>query len=90
MSRFVVIGRGGVINADDIVAIVPAKSAPVKRMLDAAHPAQVINMTYGYPRTAVIVFNNGCFALVSQTVASLAELLKVEERIADADDPVSW
>lgn len=90
MTRLMILGRGGIIDADRVVAITPVKSEPVKRMLDASDPAHVINMTYGYARGSVIIFENGYVAIVSQTVAELAQALKIEERISDAEDPVSW
>ncbi|QPC80922.1 DUF370 domain-containing protein [Phototrophicus methaneseepsis] len=90
MPRMIILGRGGMLDADRVIAVVPAKSAPVKRMLDAAPPNTIIDMTYGYPRLSVAVLENGCFAIIPHSAAALAEQLAIEERMPDADEPVSW
>ena len=36
MPNLLILGRGGVIDSDQVVAIAPAKSAPIKRLLEAA------------------------------------------------------
>lgn len=89
MTHMVIVGRGGIIDADRVVAIVPARSVPVKRMLRALDPSRVINMTYGFPRGAVLVLDNGSFAIVSQTVEQITQDLSIEERLSDAENPIS-
>jgi regulator of extracellular matrix RemA (YlzA/DUF370 family) len=89
MARMMVIGRGGAIDIDRVIALMPARSAPVKRLL-AQVPQQVINMTYGYPRRSVILLDNGYFVLTSLTVAQLVNELKIEERATNVEDPISW
>lgn len=51
------------------------KSAPVRRLLEAAGPGRVLNMTYGYPRQSVVLLDNGYLAVVSLTVEELLEHL---------------
>ena len=43
MARMMVIGRGGAIDIDRVIALMPARSAPVKRLL-AQVPQQVIQI----------------------------------------------
>jgi regulator of extracellular matrix RemA (YlzA/DUF370 family) len=78
MPRILILGRGGSIDADRVVAVASAKSAPIKRLLQAIGPERVLNLTYGYPRQAVILFDNGYLAVVSRTVDELARALHME------------
>jgi regulator of extracellular matrix RemA (YlzA/DUF370 family) len=71
MGYLVVLGRGGALDPDRVVAVARAKSAPVKRLLEAAGPSRVINMTYGYPRQSVVLLDNGYLAIVSLTIEEL-------------------
>lgn len=76
MTRFVVLGRGGVIDADRVVAIVRARSAPVKRLLEAAGPSRLINLTYGEPRQSVVLLDNGFLAVVTLAPDALLKLIE--------------
>ncbi len=69
------LGRGGLITLDRIVAVARANSAPVKRLLEAAGPARVLNLTYGEPRQSVIVLDNGYLAVVTPTPETLMEMI---------------
>ncbi len=84
MSRWIVVGRGGILDAAHVVAIARARSAPVKRLLEAAGPARVINLTYGYPRQSVVLLDNGFLAVVTLSVEDLARHLQLEE---EPDEP---
>lgn len=85
--NILIMGRGGAINAERVVAIAPAKSAPVRRLLEAAGRGRVIDMTYGYPRQAIILFDNGYIAIVSRTVEELARALAGMTEDGHADPP---
>lgn len=87
MPRMLILGRGGAVDANRVVAIVPARSAPVKRLLEAAGPGRVLNMTYGYPRQAVLLFDNGYLAVVSRTVEELTRAVHMEEGESDGRPP---
>lgn len=75
MPKLVSIGRGGAIDLDQVVAVARASSAPIKRLLEAAGPSRVINLTYGEPRQSVVLFDNGCMAVVSLSVEAVLHLL---------------
>lgn len=79
MPRMLLLGRGGSVNVDRIVAIAPFKSKPIKRLLDAAGPGKVLNLTYGYPRHSVILLDNGFMVITSQLVEELVDSLQYEE-----------
>lgn len=79
MPRMLFLGRGGSVNINRIVAIAPFKSKPVKRLLDAAGPGKVLNLTYGYPRQSVILLDNGFIVITSQLVEELVDTLQREE-----------
>lgn len=75
MPRMIILGRGGVIDAQRVVAIGSARSAPVKRLLKSIAAEKVLDLTYGYPRESVILLDNGYLAIVSRTVGELARAL---------------
>ena len=72
------LGRGGIINAERVVMVAAARSEPVKRLLASTPEERILNLTYGYPRESVILFENGYLAVISQTVEALAEVLESE------------
>ncbi len=51
----------------------------VKRLLEAAGPQRVLNLTYGYPRQSVALLDNGCLAVLSLSVEELLERLNAGE-----------
>jgi hypothetical protein len=61
-----------------VVAFARASSAPVKRLLEAAGPSRVLNLTYREPRAAVIVLDNGYLAVVSLSVEEVIASLEAE------------
>ena len=79
MNNMIVLGRGGAVDADHIVAIASFKSKPIKRLLDAVGSSRVINLTYGYPCQSVILLDNGYLLVTSRTVEELAESLTIQE-----------
>ncbi len=90
MPNLLILGRGGVIDIDHVVAIAPAKSAPVKRLLEAAGTERVLNMTYGYPRQSVILLDNGFLVIASRSVGELARAIGVEVQHEDGKPPPWW
>ena len=79
MAYLMQLGHGGALDPTRIVAIARAKSAPVKRLLEAAGPGQVINLTYGYPRQSVVLLDNGYLAVISLTIEELLAKLYPDE-----------
>jgi len=78
MTRWTVVGQGGVICAERIVFVANARSAPVKRWIEKADPARIINLTYGYPRRAVLLLDNGYLVIVPIGPEDLVRLLNGE------------
>jgi regulator of extracellular matrix RemA (YlzA/DUF370 family) len=58
MKRWVVLGQGGALAVNRVMAVANARSAPVKRWIETADPVRIINLTYGYPRRSVILLDN--------------------------------
>ncbi len=90
MPKILILGRGGSINADRVIAVAHAKSAPVMRMVQATDANRVINMTYGYPRRSVLILDDGVVVLSSRTPAELAKALGRIEELTDEDQPPWW
>jgi len=76
MTQFLSFGRGGVIDAHRILAILSARSTPTKRLLAKTDPNRILNLTYGYPRESVILLEGGYFAIVTQTIEQLSHILE--------------
>jgi regulator of extracellular matrix RemA (YlzA/DUF370 family) len=70
------VGRGGAIAASRVVAVAQANSAPVKRLLQAAGPARVLNLTYGDPRETVLILDSGHLAITSIPMNALLNRLR--------------
>jgi regulator of extracellular matrix RemA (YlzA/DUF370 family) len=90
MPNILILGRGGSINADRVIAIAPAKSAPILRMMEATDASHVLNMTYGYPRRSVIVLDNGFLVISSRTPGELARAVGSCEELTDEDQAPWW
>ncbi|WP_119071494.1 extracellular matrix/biofilm biosynthesis regulator RemA family protein [Aggregatilinea lenta] len=75
-AGWVVVGQGGVIATERIVAVANARSAPVKRWIENTDPARIINLTYGYPRRAVLLLDNDYLIIVPVRPEELVRLLK--------------
>ena len=75
MAHLLTVGRGGMVDAHRVIVIASARSAPIKRLLTVTAPERVINLTYGYPREAVLVLDGGYVVVVSQTIEELTEIL---------------
>lgn len=91
MARILLLGRGGSINADRVIAVAHAKSAPIRRMVQAADASRVLNLTYGYPRRSVLILDDGVIVISSRTPEELASALGTCEELKDeADQPPWW
>lgn len=86
MAKMLILGRGGAINANRIVAIAHAKSAPVDRMLKAVGPEKVMNLTYGYPRRSAIMLDNGFVVLSSIRLHTLVHALENYKELNDDEE----
>lgn len=75
MGHIISLGPGGALDLSRIVAVGRVTSAPIKRLLAAAGPQHVINLTYGYPRQSVVLLDNGYLAVVSLTVEDILDKL---------------
>jgi regulator of extracellular matrix RemA (YlzA/DUF370 family) len=80
MGRWLVVGEGGVLAVDRIVTIAQARSAPIRRLADAVGAKQMVDLTFGQSREAVVVLDSGHVVAVSQTPEQLVE------RLEKADD----
>jgi regulator of extracellular matrix RemA (YlzA/DUF370 family) len=90
MPRVLILGRGGSINADRVIAVAHAKSEPIRRMIESTDMGKVMNLTYGYPRRSVIVLDNGFIVISSRTPEGLARALGSCEELTDEDQPPWW
>ena len=70
------VGYGSVVNADRIVAILDADSAPIKRAIqEAKESGKLIDATYGRKTRSVLVMDSGHLlvsAIQSETIAGRA------------------
>lgn len=63
------------INARRIVAVGPAASAPIRRLLQATPVSHVVVLTGGRKRQTALVLDSGHVVITSLTTAELAALL---------------
>lgn len=78
-GNWISVGRGGAIAAHRVVAAARTSSAPIKRLLDSAGTAQVLNLTYGEPRQTVLILDTGHLAVISQPLEMiLAQLGEID------------
>ncbi len=75
--RLIHVGYGSIVNADRVIAILGADSAPIKRAIQEARDGgRLIDATYGRKTRSVLVMDSGHLllsALQSETVAARAE-----------------
>ncbi len=79
MTKLLQVGRGGAIAPERVLAVARASSAPVKRLLEAAGPSRVLNLTYGEPRQSVVALDTGWLVLVSIPIEALLTMLQQTE-----------
>lgn len=87
MPDMLILGRGGSINRERVVLIAPMSSAPIQKLLRDTDPSRVINMTYGYPRRSVVVFDNSMIAITSRTVEELTKAIHMRKELEDDSAP---
>lgn len=85
MPPMIAIGETALIDAGRIIAVVPRRSAPVIRMLKTFPRERILNLTYGYPRHSVIVFDDGTIAFISLTVETLRDVLRRYMVVVDVE-----
>jgi len=90
MPKVLILGRGGSINVDRVIAVAHAKSAPISRLIQSTDDSKVLNLTFGYPRRSVLVLDNGFIVLSSRTPDELARALASCEELSDEDQPPWW
>lgn len=70
------VGYGSIVNADRVIAILSADSAPIKRSIQEARDAgKLIDATYGRKTRSVLVMDSGHLliaAIASETIAGRA------------------
>lgn len=79
MGRWLTVGAGGVLAVDRIVAVAQARSAPIHRLAEAVGAKQMIDLTFGQSREAVVVLDSGHVVAVSLTPEELVERLEEVE-----------
>ena len=79
MGRWLVLGEGGVLAVDRIVSIAQARSAPIRRLAEAVGAKQMVDLTFGQSREAVVVLDSGHVVAVSLTPEELVERLQEVE-----------
>jgi hypothetical protein len=80
MTKWIKVGKGGIVVADRVVAIARADSAPIRRLVEAVGRGQVVDLTFGRPRRAVAVLDSGHVVLISLTPETLHKRLKEVNR----------
>ena len=79
MGRWLVLGEGGVLAVDRIVSLAQARSAPIRRLAEAVGAKQMVDLTFGQSREAVVVLDSGHVVAVSLTPEELVERLQEVE-----------
>jgi regulator of extracellular matrix RemA (YlzA/DUF370 family) len=82
MGKWIVVGKGGILAADRVVAVARADSAPIKRLAEAVGRDRSVDLTFGRPRRAIAVLDSGHAVAVSLTPSELlVRLLEIEEGV---------
>ncbi|MEA3375372.1 MAG: DUF370 domain-containing protein [Chloroflexota bacterium] len=79
MGRWLVVGDGGVLAIDRIVAVAQARSAPIHRLAEAVGVEWMVDLTFGQSREAVVVLDSGHVVAVSLTPEELVHRLREVE-----------
>jgi len=79
MRQWIVVGKGGILAVDRVVAVARADSAPIRRLVEAVGRERVVDLTFGQPRRAVVVLDSGHVAAVSLTPETLLRRFKKME-----------
>ncbi|MEL6525595.1 MAG: DUF370 domain-containing protein [Chloroflexota bacterium] len=81
INYMISMGEGGSINADRVIAVASMASAPVKRFVDNTPPDKLLNLTYGYPRRSIVVFDNGFVAITRYPVEELDFAIRTKTEV---------
>ena len=76
MTKWMSVGKGGVLTVDRIVAFAQASSAPIRRLVEAVGRDRFVDLTFGQPRRAVVVLDSGHVVAVSLAPETLLEKLQ--------------
>jgi len=76
MGRWIVVGKGGILAVDRVVAVARANSVPIRRLVEAVGRERMLDLTFGQPRRAVVVLDSGHVAAVSLTPEALLRRLQ--------------
>jgi regulator of extracellular matrix RemA (YlzA/DUF370 family) len=76
VGTWIVVGKGGMLAADRIVAVAQARSAPIRRLAEAVGRERMVDLTFGQPRRAVVVLDSGHVVAVSLTPEELLRRLQ--------------
>jgi len=76
MGRWVIVGQGGILAVDRVVAVARANSAPIRRLVEAVGRERMVDLTFGRPRRAVVVLDSGHVVAVSLTPEALLGRLR--------------
>ena len=79
MGQWIVVGKGGILAVDRVVAVARADSAPIRRLVEAVGRERVVDLTFGQPRRAVVVLDSGHVVTVSLTPETLLKRFKKME-----------
>lgn len=80
MGRWIVVGKGGILAVDRVVAVARASSAPIRRLVEAVGRERVVDLTFGQPRRAVMVLDSGHVVTVSLTPETLLRRFREVEK----------
>ena len=86
MPEMLLLGRGA-INSNRVIAVAAVKSDPIRRLIKSLPESQRLDLTFGYPRSAIIFMDNGLVILTMRSAEEVARALKLKE---DADAPPWW
>ena len=76
MGHWVIVGQGGILAVDRVVAVARANSAPIRRLVEAVGRERMVDLTFGQPRRAVVVLDSGHVVAVSLTPEALLRKLQ--------------
>jgi len=85
MTPFIFIKPGMLIDVGRIVAVMPARSEPIKRFIRVTNAGRVLNMQHGYPRRTVILLESGQLVYSSLTVDQLRDALLQKAEVVDVE-----
>lgn len=81
MNYMISMGEGGSINPDRVIMVASLASQPVKQFLKNTPPDKLLNLTYGYPRRSIVVFDNGFVAITRYPVEQLDFAIRTKTEV---------